>query len=92
MLKLDCKINTLLYFVLPVSFTLSKKPHLALETSSSQEKHTNFADKKLALRKAELAKALEEIEMTTVCVRNIQSWDVGSKSIQLPWRPLWKKF
>ncbi|XP_064888225.1 uncharacterized protein C20orf96 homolog isoform X3 [Columba livia] len=49
----------------PVSFTLSKKPHLALETSSSQEKHTNFADKKLALRKAELAKALEEIEMTT---------------------------
>ncbi|XP_065705677.2 uncharacterized protein C20orf96 homolog isoform X2 [Patagioenas fasciata] len=49
----------------PVAFTLSKKTLLALETSSSQEKHTNFADKKLALRKAELAKALEEIEMTT---------------------------
>ncbi|XP_065501621.1 uncharacterized protein C20orf96 homolog [Caloenas nicobarica] len=49
----------------PVAFTLSKKKTLALETPSSQEKPTNFADKKLALRKTELAKVLEEIEMTT---------------------------
>ncbi|XP_009871465.1 PREDICTED: uncharacterized protein C20orf96 homolog [Apaloderma vittatum] len=35
------------------------------ETSSSQEKYTSFTERKLELRKAELAKMLEEIKMTT---------------------------
>ncbi|XP_009462522.1 PREDICTED: uncharacterized protein C20orf96 homolog [Nipponia nippon] len=49
----------------PVAFTLSKKPPLPSETPSSREKYTRFAQRKLALKKAELAKTLEEIKITT---------------------------
>ncbi|XP_075577310.1 uncharacterized protein C20orf96 homolog [Pelecanus crispus] len=49
----------------PVAFMLSKKPPLPLETSSSQEKYRTFSQRKLALKKAELAKTLEEIEIAT---------------------------
>ncbi|XP_009281051.1 PREDICTED: uncharacterized protein C20orf96 homolog [Aptenodytes forsteri] len=44
---------------------LSKKPPLPSETSPSQEKYRSFTQRKLALRKAELAKTLEEIKITT---------------------------
>ncbi|KAM7090783.1 LOW QUALITY PROTEIN: uncharacterized protein C20orf96 homolog [Ciconia maguari] len=49
----------------PVAFMLSKKPPLPSETSSSQEKYSSFTQRKLALKKAELAKTLEEIKITT---------------------------
>ncbi|XP_074878095.1 uncharacterized protein C20orf96 homolog isoform X1 [Buteo buteo] len=49
----------------PVAFMLSKKPPLPSETSSSQEKYRSFTQRKLALKKAELAKTLEEIKITT---------------------------
>ncbi|XP_075022224.1 uncharacterized protein C20orf96 homolog [Calonectris borealis] len=49
----------------PVAFTLSKKPPLPSATSSSQEKYRSFTQRKLALKKAELAKTLEEIKITT---------------------------
>ncbi|XP_076207870.1 uncharacterized protein C20orf96 homolog isoform X2 [Aptenodytes patagonicus] len=49
----------------PVAFMLSKKPPLPSETSPSQEKYRSFTQRKLALRKAELAKTLEEIKITT---------------------------
>ncbi|XP_009574507.1 PREDICTED: uncharacterized protein C20orf96 homolog, partial [Fulmarus glacialis] len=44
---------------------LSKKSPLPSETSSSQEKYRSFTQRKLALKKAELAKTLEEIKITT---------------------------
>ncbi|XP_010285780.1 PREDICTED: uncharacterized protein C20orf96 homolog [Phaethon lepturus] len=44
---------------------LNKKPPLPSETSSSQEQHRSFTQRKLALKKAELAKTLEEIKITT---------------------------
>lgn len=92
-LKPDCEISTgLSLFVSPVAFMLSKKTPLPSETSSSQEKYRSFTQRKLALKKAELAKTLEEIKITTVRATNIQCWDVGSKSIQLPWLPLRRKF
>ncbi|KAM6339802.1 LOW QUALITY PROTEIN: uncharacterized protein C20orf96 homolog [Alca torda] len=49
----------------PVAFTLSKKPPLPSETSSSPEKYRSFAQRKLALKKAELAKTMEEIKIIT---------------------------
>ncbi|KAM9284765.1 LOW QUALITY PROTEIN: uncharacterized protein C20orf96 homolog [Morus bassanus] len=49
----------------PVAFMLSKKTPLPSETSSSQEKYRSFAQRKLALKKAELAKMLEEIKIAT---------------------------
>ncbi|XP_042657238.1 LOW QUALITY PROTEIN: uncharacterized protein C20orf96 homolog [Tyto alba] len=49
----------------PVAFMPGKKPLLPSETSPSQEKYRSFAQRKLALRKAELAKTLEEIKITT---------------------------
>ncbi|XP_049673418.1 uncharacterized protein C20orf96 homolog isoform X3 [Accipiter gentilis] len=49
----------------PVAFMLSKKTPLPSETSSSQEKYRSFTQRKLALKKAELAKTLEEIKITT---------------------------
>ena len=45
---------------------LSKKTPSPSETSSSQEKYRSFTQRKLALKKAELAKTLEEIKITTV--------------------------
>ncbi|XP_054701196.1 uncharacterized protein C20orf96 homolog isoform X3 [Grus americana] len=48
-----------------VAFMLSKKTPLPSETSSSQEKYRSFAQRKLALRKAELANTLEEIKIAT---------------------------
>lgn len=91
-LKSDCEISTGLFFVSPVAFMLSKKPPLPSETSSSPEKYRSFAQRKLALKKAELAKTMEEIKIITVRATNIQCWDAGSKSIQLPQLPLWRKF
>ncbi|GAB0197366.1 hypothetical protein GRJ2_002201900 [Grus japonensis] len=58
-----------------VAFMLSKKTPLPSETSSSQEKYRSFAQRKLALRKAELANTLEEIKIATVRATNIQCWD-----------------
>ncbi|XP_064321591.1 uncharacterized protein C20orf96 homolog isoform X2 [Phalacrocorax carbo] len=49
----------------PVAFMLSKKPPLPSETSSSQEKYGSFTQRKLTLKKAELAKTLEEIKIAT---------------------------
>ncbi|XP_063206252.1 uncharacterized protein C20orf96 homolog isoform X3 [Chroicocephalus ridibundus] len=49
----------------PVAFMLSKKPPLPSETSSSPEKYRSFAQRKLALKKAELAKTMEEIKIIT---------------------------
>ncbi|XP_075373275.1 uncharacterized protein C20orf96 homolog isoform X3 [Mycteria americana] len=49
----------------PVAFMLSKKTPLPSETSSSQEKYSSFTQRKLALKKAELTKTLEEIKITT---------------------------
>nr|XP_010309897.1 PREDICTED: uncharacterized protein C20orf96 homolog [Balearica regulorum gibbericeps] len=43
----------------------SKKTPLPSETSSSQEKYRSFAQRKLALKKAELANTLEEIKIAT---------------------------
>ncbi|XP_049673417.1 uncharacterized protein C20orf96 homolog isoform X2 [Accipiter gentilis] len=48
-----------------IAFMLSKKTPLPSETSSSQEKYRSFTQRKLALKKAELAKTLEEIKITT---------------------------
>ncbi|KAM6378101.1 LOW QUALITY PROTEIN: uncharacterized protein C20orf96 homolog [Pluvialis apricaria] len=47
------------------AFMQSKKPPLLLETSSSQEKYRSFTERKLALKKAELAKTMEEIKIIT---------------------------
>lgn len=69
-LKLDCEISTGIFFVSPVAFTLSKKSPLPLETSSSQEKYRSFTQRKLALKKAELAKTMEEIKIITVRATN----------------------
>ncbi|XP_059683379.1 uncharacterized protein C20orf96 homolog [Gavia stellata] len=49
----------------PVAFMLSRKTPLPSETSSSQEKYRSFTQRKLALKKAELAKTLEEVKITT---------------------------
>ncbi|XP_075624700.1 uncharacterized protein C20orf96 homolog isoform X6 [Balearica regulorum gibbericeps] len=48
-----------------VAFMPSKKTPLPSETSSSQEKYRSFAQRKLALKKAELANTLEEIKIAT---------------------------
>ncbi|KAM9260620.1 LOW QUALITY PROTEIN: uncharacterized protein C20orf96 homolog [Cariama cristata] len=48
----------------PFAFMLSKTTPLPSETSSSQEKYRSFTQRKLALKKAELAKTLEEIKIT----------------------------
>lgn len=92
-LKLDCEISTgLFFFVSPVAFMLSKNPPSPSEPSSSPEKDRSFTQRKLALKKAELAKTLEEIRITTVRATNPPCWDVGSESIELPQLPLWRKF
>ncbi|XP_010172040.2 uncharacterized protein C20orf96 homolog, partial [Antrostomus carolinensis] len=44
---------------------LNKNPPLPSGTSSPQEKYRSFAQRKLALKKAELAEALEEIRIAT---------------------------
>ncbi|XP_035754374.1 uncharacterized protein C20orf96 homolog [Egretta garzetta] len=49
----------------PVAFMLSKNPPSPSEPSSSPEKDRSFTQRKLALKKAELAKTLEEIRITT---------------------------
>ncbi|XP_064321595.1 uncharacterized protein C20orf96 homolog isoform X4 [Phalacrocorax carbo] len=59
----------------PVAFMLSKKPPLPSETSSSQEKYGSFTQRKLTLKKAELAKTLEEIKIATRVKAMVQTFN-----------------